>query len=212
MTVFQQIIDRKIPADIVFEDECCLAFRDLSPQAPTHVLLIPKKPIPSIDQLCDEDRLLVGHLWMVVRDLARQLGLENGYRVVVNCGEEGGQTVDHLHFHLLGGRPMKWPPDRDPADGPPLRCPPCRVRRALRGSSLWLEEIAPRRKEGGQTVDHLHFHLPGGRPMKWPPDQTRADGPPLRCPPLPASHRALRGSSLSLEEIAPRRTRSRRGV
>ncbi len=110
MTVFQKIIDREIPADIVFEDEYCLAFRDVMPQAPTHVLVIPKRPIVSLDQLRDEDRLLVGHLFTVLRDLARELGLNNGYRVVVNCGDEGGQTVDHLHFHLLGGRPMKWPP------------------------------------------------------------------------------------------------------
>ena len=109
-TLFEKIIDRQIPADIVFEDERCLAFRDVNPQAPTHVLLIPKKPIPSLDALADEDAQLMAHLWQVIRDLARQLDLGGGYRVVVNCGPDGGQTVDHLHFHLLGGRPMAWPP------------------------------------------------------------------------------------------------------
>ena len=109
-TIFKKIIDREIPADIVFEDEACLAFRDVAPQAPTHVLLIPKKEIASIDQLSQDDQQLVGHLWLVIRDLARSLGLGDGYRVVVNCGVWGGQTVDHLHFHLLGGRQLEWPP------------------------------------------------------------------------------------------------------
>ena len=109
-TIFQKIIDREIPADIVFEDDRCLAFRDVSPQAPTHVLLIPKQAIPSLDALSDDDAQLMGHLWQVIRDLARQLDLGGGYRVVVNCGADGGQTVDHLHFHLLGGRAMTWPP------------------------------------------------------------------------------------------------------
>jgi histidine triad (HIT) family protein len=108
-TIFQKIIDREIPADIVFEDDHCLAFRDVSPQAPTHLLVIPKKPIVSIAQLADEDAALLGHLWLTIRNLAQQLQLGRGYRVVVNCGEEGGQTVDHLHFHLLGGRAMTWP-------------------------------------------------------------------------------------------------------
>jgi histidine triad (HIT) family protein len=110
-TIFKRIIDREIPADIVYEDDRCLAFRDVSPQAPTHVLLIPKKEIASLDELADEDAELLGHLWLVIRNLARQLGVDkSGYRVAVNCGAEGGQTVNHLHFHLLGGRPMTWPP------------------------------------------------------------------------------------------------------
>ena len=109
-TIFQKIIDREIPADIVFEDDQCLAFRDVSPQAPTHVLIIPKKPVASIDQLADEDATLLGHLWLVIRNLASELQLADGYRVVVNCGSDGGQTVDHLHFHLLGGRALSWPP------------------------------------------------------------------------------------------------------
>ncbi|MCO6454714.1 MAG: histidine triad nucleotide-binding protein [Pirellulaceae bacterium] len=110
MTVFQKIIDREIPADIVHEDELCLAFRDINPRAPTHVLVIPKKPIASLDHLDDGDQALVGHLLLVVRDLARQLGLDNGYRLVANCGSDGGQEVAHLHFHLLGGRRLTWPP------------------------------------------------------------------------------------------------------
>lgn len=110
-TLFERIADKEIPADIVYEDEHCVAFRDVSPQAPIHVLVIPRKPIPSLEQLEAEDEVLVGHLWMVIRDLARQLEIaEGGYRVVANCGKNGGQTVDHLHFHLLGGREMRWPP------------------------------------------------------------------------------------------------------
>jgi histidine triad (HIT) family protein len=111
MTIFKKIIDGEIPADIVYEDDDCLAFRDVSPQAPIHVLIIPKREIASLDQLEDGDSQLVGRMWMVIRNLARTLGLaEGGYRVVVNCGRDGGQSVDHLHFHLLGGRAMSWPP------------------------------------------------------------------------------------------------------
>jgi histidine triad (HIT) family protein len=110
-TIFKRIIDREIPADIVYEDDRCLAFRDVNPQAPTHVLVIPKKEIASIDALADEDAALVGHMMLVIRNLARQLGVDkSGYRVTVNIGPDGGQSVDHLHFHLLAGRPMKWPP------------------------------------------------------------------------------------------------------
>jgi len=109
-TIFKRIIDKEIPADIVHEDEHCLAFRDVSPQAPTHVLIVPKKEIASIDALANDDQALLGHMWIVIRDLARQLDLGEGYRVVVNCGPAGGQSVDHLHFHLLGGRQMGWPP------------------------------------------------------------------------------------------------------
>jgi histidine triad (HIT) family protein len=109
-TIFKKIIDGEIPADIVYSDEHCLAFRDVSPQAPTHVLVIPKKEIASVDAIEDEDQRLLGHMWKVIRDLARDLKLGDGYRVVVNCGQQGGQSVDHLHFHLLGGRSLKWPP------------------------------------------------------------------------------------------------------
>ena len=109
-TIFERIIDREIPAKIVFEDDRCLAFHDVAPKAPTHVLVIPKHPIPSVAAIEDHQADLISHLWLVIRDVAEQLGLENGYRVVVNCGPDGGQSVDHLHFHLLGGRQMSWPP------------------------------------------------------------------------------------------------------
>ena len=109
-TIFKKIIDGEVPADIVFQDEHCLVFRDIDPQAPTHLLLIPKKEVRSLDALQDEDHALAGHLLMVAARLARQLKLDDGYRLVCNCGKEGGQLVPHLHFHLLAGRPMKWPP------------------------------------------------------------------------------------------------------
>lgn len=109
-TIFKRIIDREIPANIVYEDELCLAFHDVHPQAPVHVLVIPKQEIPSAAQLTDENQLLAGHLLLTVSKLAVQLGLEQGYRIIVNCGPWGGQSVDHLHFHLLGGRPLNWPP------------------------------------------------------------------------------------------------------
>lgn len=110
MTVFDKIIAKEIPADILHEDDRCLAFRDIAAQAPTHFLVIPKKPVTSVATLADEDAPLMGHLWLVIRDVAAQQGLGDGYRVVVNCGADGGQSVDHLHFHVLGGRAMTWPP------------------------------------------------------------------------------------------------------
>jgi len=109
-TIFQRIIDKEIPAKIIFEDDRCLAFHDVAPQAPTHVLVIPKRAITSLAALADEDAELMGHMWVVIRDLAKQLKLDDGYRVVVNCGRDGGQSVEHLHFHLLGGRQLSWPP------------------------------------------------------------------------------------------------------
>ena len=109
-TIFKKIIDGEIPANIVHEDEHCLAFHDVNPQAPIHVLVIPRKEIASVDVIADEDRQVIGHMWCVIRDLAKKLGLRDGYRVVVNCGKDGGQAVDHLHYHLLGGRSLKWPP------------------------------------------------------------------------------------------------------
>lgn len=109
-SIFQRIIDREIPARIVHEDEDCLAFHDVSPQAPTHLLLIPKKPIASLAELADEDAPLMGRMLLVIRDLARQLGLHEGFRVVANTGPDGGQSVYHLHFHLLAGRRLDWPP------------------------------------------------------------------------------------------------------
>jgi histidine triad (HIT) family protein len=109
-TIFQKIIDKEIPAEIVYEDERCLAFHDVAPQAPVHVLVIPKRPVASVAAIEDSDAPLISHLWIVIRNLAGQLNLSGGYRVVVNCGRDGGQSVDHLHFHLLGGRQMTWPP------------------------------------------------------------------------------------------------------
>jgi histidine triad (HIT) family protein len=109
-TVFKKIIDGEIPANIVFEDDQCLAFRDIAPQAPTHIVIIPRKEIASVDDLADIDAAMVGHLWMVIRTLAKELKLDAGYRVVVNCGRNAGQEVNHLHFHLLAGRAFTWPP------------------------------------------------------------------------------------------------------
>jgi histidine triad (HIT) family protein len=109
-TIFQRIIDKEIPAKIVYEDDRCLAFHDVAPQAPTHILVIPKRPIASVASIEDSDAELIAHLWLVIRDLAKEHKLDRGYRVVVNCGRDGGQSVDHLHFHLLGGRQMTWPP------------------------------------------------------------------------------------------------------
>ncbi|QDT68420.1 HIT-like protein HinT [Planctomycetes bacterium MalM25] len=109
-TLFTKIIAREIPADIVYEDDRSLAFRDIAPQAPTHVLVIPKEPIESIDALAPEHADLAGHLMLVCQKIAAQEGLTNGYRVITNIGEEGGQTVDHLHLHVLGGKPLSWPP------------------------------------------------------------------------------------------------------
>lgn len=108
--VFLKIIEKKIPAKIVYEDDHCLAFHDINPQAPTHVLIIPRKVIPTHDALTEEDRELIGHLHLVAVKLAAQLGLTDGYRLVLNCREQAGQTVPHLHLHLLGGRPLGWPP------------------------------------------------------------------------------------------------------
>ncbi len=109
-TVFKRIIDREIPATIVYEDSLCLAFHDIKPVAPTHVIVIPKKEIPTLNDLTPEDEPLVGHLFVVAKQLAAQLGLADGYRVVINCGRDAGQEVFHLHLHLLGGRTLDWPP------------------------------------------------------------------------------------------------------
>ena len=109
-TLFTRIIEREIPADVVYEDDLCMAFRDVNPQAPVHVLLIPKKPIPSLAAVADEDAALMGHLLVKVRDLAQQLELDGGFRIVANTGPDGGQTVDHLHIHILGRRSLSWPP------------------------------------------------------------------------------------------------------
>jgi histidine triad (HIT) family protein len=108
--IFLKIIEKKIPAKIVHEDDRSLAFHDINPQAPVHVLIIPKKVIMTPDDVTDGDGELLGHLIVVAKELASRLGLADGYRLVVNCKENGGQTVPHFHIHLLGGRHMTWPP------------------------------------------------------------------------------------------------------
>ncbi len=109
-TIFKRIIDREIPAKIVYEDEHCLAFEDIHPAAPTHLVVIPKKEIASVDDIDPEDEQIIGHLFVAMRAMAAQLGLGNGYRVVTNCGRDAGQEVMHIHFHLLAGRQLSWPP------------------------------------------------------------------------------------------------------
>jgi histidine triad (HIT) family protein len=109
-TIFGKIIRREIPADIVYEDELCLAFRDVQPQAPVHVLLIPKQHIAKLSEATPQDHALLGHLLLKAKQVAEELQLEQGYRLVINNGEDGGQTVFHLHLHLLGGRALAWPP------------------------------------------------------------------------------------------------------
>lgn len=108
--IFCKISDKEIPSRVVYEDDEILCFHDLEPQAPVHVLIIPKKHIESLDQVSEQDQQLLGHIMIKVKEIAKQLELENGYRVVNNCGEDGYQTVKHLHFHLLGKRKMTWPP------------------------------------------------------------------------------------------------------
>ena len=111
MTIFDKIISREIPADIVYEDDQALAFRDINPQAPTHVLVIPRKHITTVADATPEDTELLGHMMIKANEIAESEGLkENGYRYVINCGEQGGQLVMHLHLHILGGRQMAWPP------------------------------------------------------------------------------------------------------
>ena len=108
--IFCKIANGEIPSKKVYEDERILAFYDLDPQAPVHILLIPKTHIASANELTEENADVVSHIFLTAAKLAKELGLDKGYRIVNNCGEDGGQTVHHLHFHLLGGRSMKWPP------------------------------------------------------------------------------------------------------
>jgi histidine triad (HIT) family protein len=108
--VFRKILEKEIPAAILHEDDLCVAFRDANPQAPVHVLVIPRKVIRTHADLTPEDGPLVGHLHLIAAKLATELGLTAGYRLVLNCDEGGGQTVPHLHLHLLGGRELGWPP------------------------------------------------------------------------------------------------------
>lgn len=109
-TIFSKIINREMNADIVYEDEQCLAFRDINPQAPMHILLIPKKPIVKLADAEKSDQSLLGHLMLVAGDIAREEGYGDAFRIVANNGESVGQSVFHLHFHLLGGRGFSWPP------------------------------------------------------------------------------------------------------
>jgi histidine triad (HIT) family protein len=109
-TLFTKIVQREIPADIVYEDELCLAFRDINPQAPTHVLLIPKKEMPRLVDATAEDAALLGHLMLTANKIAQQLGVGDAFRLVVNNGADAGQSVFHVHLHILAGRAFKWPP------------------------------------------------------------------------------------------------------
>lgn len=109
-TLFQKIADREIPALIVFEDDRVVAFHDVSPKAPVHVLIVPRQPIPRLGEATPAAESLLGHLLLTAAAVARQLGLNNGYRLVINNGPDGGESVPHLHCHLLGKRPMAWPP------------------------------------------------------------------------------------------------------
>ena len=109
-TLFQKIADKEIPAKLIHEDAVCVAFHDISPQAPTHILIVPHKPIPRVAEATVEDQATLGHLLLVAGQLSRQLGLAKGFRVVINNGPDGGESVPHLHVHLLGGRALDWPP------------------------------------------------------------------------------------------------------
>jgi histidine triad (HIT) family protein len=109
-TLFQRIADREIPATLLHEDDLCIAFRDIAPQAPVHVLVVPRKPLPRIVEASSDDQVLLGHLLLVARKVAQDLNLKNGFRLVINNGKDGGESVPHLHVHLLGGRPLDWPP------------------------------------------------------------------------------------------------------
>lgn len=109
-TLFQKIADREIPGNFEYEDEQCFAIRDIDPQAPTHILVIPKKPLRRVGEASSEDQALLGHLLLVAGQVARKLNLDNGFRIVINNGSDGGEAVPHLHVHLLGGRQLSWPP------------------------------------------------------------------------------------------------------
>ncbi|HEY6171915.1 MAG TPA: histidine triad nucleotide-binding protein [Candidatus Kapabacteria bacterium] len=111
MTLFEKIIAREIPADIVYETDEIIAFRDITPKAPTHILIVPKKPVATINDLSEEDAHLIGKITLAAKEIAKQEKIEeNGYRLVFNCNKDGGQSVYHIHCHLLGGRQMEWPP------------------------------------------------------------------------------------------------------
>jgi histidine triad (HIT) family protein len=109
-TLFQKIADKEIPAKLIHEDALCVAFHDIAPQAPAHVLIVPRQAIPRLAEATQSDQALLGHLLLVAGQLARQLGLAKGFRIVINNGSDGGESVPHLHVHLLGGRALDWPP------------------------------------------------------------------------------------------------------
>lgn len=109
-TLFQKIMDGEIPGEFIYQDDQCVVLRDIDPQAPVHLLVIPRKPIPRIAEAKEEDATLLGHLLLVARKVAREMNLENGFRVVINNGSHGGESVPHLHVHVLGGRQLSWPP------------------------------------------------------------------------------------------------------
>jgi histidine triad (HIT) family protein len=113
-TIFTKIIEKQIPADILYEDERVLAFRDISPQAPVHFLVIPKKVIATTNDIAEIDEALIGYMHRIAAKVANQLGVaQEGYRTVMNCNEHGGQTVYHIHLHVLAGKPLGWPPFTD---------------------------------------------------------------------------------------------------
>ena len=109
-TLFEKIIDKEIPAEIIYEDEVSIVIKDINPQAPTHLLIIPKKVIPKLSDASDNDKDVLGHLMLLAKDISNQLGLDETFRLVVNNGAKAGQSVFHLHIHLLSGRPLNWPP------------------------------------------------------------------------------------------------------
>ena len=109
-TLFERIIDREIPAKIEYEDDRCIAIHDIQPQAPVHLLIIPRKPVVRLGEAGDADESMLGHLLLVARDLARKLDLKNGYRIVINNGPDACESIPHLHLHLLARRQMSWPP------------------------------------------------------------------------------------------------------
>lgn len=109
-TLFERIIAREIPAKIEHEDDHCIVIHDIDPQAPIHLLVVPKIVIPRITEARSEEQSILGHLLLTAASVAKKLNLEKGFRIVINCGQDGGETVPHLHVHLLGGRPMTWPP------------------------------------------------------------------------------------------------------
>lgn len=110
-TIFKKIIDKELKTDLIYEDDICLAFKDISPQAPVHILIIPKKEIVSMAEVKEEDKNILGHMMVQASKIAKEQGLDSkGFRLVVNTKEDGGQTVYHLHIHLLGGRKFSWPP------------------------------------------------------------------------------------------------------